>query len=118
MLTWRRFLQERKVPAVTADQVAARLQCGQAPVLLDVREAEEWAAGHIPGAVWIPLGELPQRLAELPKDREIVCVCRSGHRSEMATLLLRAHGFDARNLTGGMLNWTGRVVAPEEDQEE
>jgi rhodanese-related sulfurtransferase len=74
-------------------------------ILLDVREDYEFNNGHVPGAAWIPLGELPNRLDELPKDKTIVAVCRSGNRSGQATELLRQQGFDAHNMQGGMLAW-------------
>ena len=74
-------------------------------ILLDVREDDEFKAGHIPGAEWIPLGQLSSRLGELPKDKTIVAVCRSGNRSGQATELLRQNGFDAHNMQGGMNSW-------------
>ena len=73
--------------------------------LLDVREDDEWAAGHIDGAQHIPLGELSARLGELPKDRTIVAVCRSGGRSEAAVRGLRKLGYEAENLEGGVNAW-------------
>ena len=73
--------------------------------LLDVREDDEWAAGHIDGAQHIPLGELSARLSELPKERTIVAVCRSGSRSEAAVRGLRKMGFQAENLEGGVNAW-------------
>jgi rhodanese-related sulfurtransferase len=73
--------------------------------LLDVREADEWEAGHAPEAVWIPMGELEGRVDELPRDRRIVVICRTGSRSHVvADALLRA-GFDAVNLDGGLRAW-------------
>lgn len=74
-------------------------------VLLDVREADEWHAGHAPGAVWVPLRELESVRFELPMNRRIVVVCRSGARSATATQALLDWGFDAVNLAGGMQAW-------------
>ncbi|PXY37549.1 sulfurtransferase [Prauserella flavalba] len=78
-------------------------------VLLDVREPDEWAAGHAPEAVHIPLGELPARaaeLAELPDDKPLYVVCRSGGRSARAAMWLNAAGIaDAINVAGGMKSW-------------
>ena len=75
-------------------------------VILDVREDWEYAEGHVPGAVWIPLGELPTRLNDIPKDKTVVAVCRSGNRSSQATSFLRDQGFDnVHNMTGGMNDW-------------
>jgi rhodanese-related sulfurtransferase len=83
---------------------AARLT-EEGGVLLDVREPDEWAAGHAPAALWIPLGELGARLDELPTDRTIAVVCRSGGRSAAATDALRSSGLDAVNVGGGMRAW-------------
>ena len=73
--------------------------------LLDVREDDEWTAGHIDGAQHIPLGELSARLGELPKEQTIVAVCRSGSRSDAAVRGLRKLGFQAENLEGGVNAW-------------
>jgi rhodanese-related sulfurtransferase len=73
--------------------------------LIDVREDDEWTAGHIDGAQHIPLGELAARLSELPKERTIVAVCRSGGRSEAAVRGLRKLGYEAENLEGGVNAW-------------
>jgi rhodanese-related sulfurtransferase len=91
--------------------------------LLDVREDDEWAAGHAPGAKHIPLGELPARvgeLAELPDDQPVYVVCRSGGRSARATAWLNASGWDAMNVAGGMKSWEAegrRVVGTHPDTE-
>lgn len=74
-------------------------------LLVDVREQDEWVAGRAPGAVHLPMSELPGRLAELPDDRPLAVVCRSGHRSAQVTAYLVAHGRPARNVDGGMLAW-------------
>jgi rhodanese-related sulfurtransferase len=78
-------------------------------VLLDVREDEEWAAGHIAGAVHVPMMQLPQRLqveaGPLTPDTPIVVVCKVGARSAQVTAWLRHNGYDAVNLAGGMLAW-------------
>ena len=73
--------------------------------LLDVREQDEWDAGHIEDAQHIPLGQLGARLAEVPKERVIVAVCRSGSRSDRAAKGLRGEGFEAENLEGGVTAW-------------
>jgi rhodanese-related sulfurtransferase len=84
---------------------ARRLLDGGA-LALDVREPEEFAAGHVAGARLLPLGRLPTGLADLPRDRTIVVVCRSGRRSGEAVRTMQRAGFDdARNLAGGMLAW-------------
>lgn len=74
-------------------------------VILDVREEDEVAYARIPGSMHIPLFELNDRIAELPKDRLVVCQCASGGRSLGATAALMRHGLDAANLAGGILAW-------------
>ena len=74
-------------------------------LLLDVREPDEWGAVRAPGAVPLPMGQVRQRQFELPRDRRIVVVCRSGGRSAAVTDSLRMWGFDAVNLAGGMCAW-------------
>lgn len=78
-------------------------------VLLDVREQEEWDAGHIAGALHVPMMSLPQRLqyepGEITPDNDIVVVCKMGGRSAQVTAWLRHHGYAAVNLDGGMLAW-------------
>ena len=73
--------------------------------ILDVREDEEWAAGHIDGAVHIPLGQLPHRLGELDAQRPVVTVCRSGGRAGRAAELLTSSGRRAVVMDGGMQRW-------------
>lgn len=76
-------------------------------VVLDVREQDEWDAGHAPGAVHIPLGDLPSRLDALPDtdDATLAVVCRSGGRSSRAVAWLSQQGFDVANVEGGMKAW-------------
>jgi rhodanese-related sulfurtransferase len=73
--------------------------------LLDVRSPEEYSAGHIDGAVNIPVGELSQRLGELPRDRGVVVYCQSGMRSARAASVLREAGFSNVHNLGGMSRW-------------
>lgn len=73
--------------------------------LLDVREPDEWAAGHAPAAVHIPLGELQARVEELPAGQTVYVVCRVGGRSAQATAWLNHIGRDAVNVEGGMQSW-------------
>lgn len=74
--------------------------------LLDVRQPEEWNEYHVPGATLIPLGELASRVDELPKDREIVVVCRSGNRSQEGRDILLNAGFDqVTSMAGGLIDW-------------
>lgn len=94
---------------------AARLINGGA-LLLDVREPDEWSAGHAPEAVHVPLGWLDP--LTLPRDRVVVAVCRSGNRSGSAARQLAAAGVDARNLAGGMKAWAaeGHPVCRDDGQ--
>jgi rhodanese-related sulfurtransferase/DNA-binding HxlR family transcriptional regulator len=92
---------------VTRQELARRLQDGDGLVVLDVRPAAEHAAGHLPGAVSIPVHELRRRLAELPRDREIVAYCRGPYCAfaHEAVVLLREEGFSARRLGDGLPEW-------------
>ncbi|MQA86236.1 MAG: rhodanese-like domain-containing protein [Streptosporangiales bacterium] len=87
------------VPAVDAPNVP------EGAFLLDVREEDEWHAGHVPAAVHIPLGELPARVAEVPRDRDVYVVCRSGTRSAQAVAFLNMNGWNSTNVDGGMKSW-------------
>ncbi|NKE55471.1 metalloregulator ArsR/SmtB family transcription factor [Lentzea sp. PSKA42] len=92
--------------AVSREELLERVRSGRATVI-DVRPAEEYAAGHIPGAVSVPLDELADRLAELPADQEVVAYCRGAYcvLSHDAVRLLTALGRTARRLADGMLEW-------------
>ena len=100
---------------LTREELARRLQGGDPPVVLDVRPAAEHAAGHLPGAVSIPVGELRRRLAELPRDREVVAYCRGPYCAfaHEAVAVLREAGFSARRLEDGLPEWeaAGLTVA-------
>lgn len=74
-------------------------------VVLDVREQDEWDAGHAPSAVHIPLSELPSRVGELPEVEPLPVVCRSGGRSSRAAAWLEGQGYDVVNVDGGMKQW-------------
>ena len=93
-----------RTPQVSARGAVSLLERGA--VLLDVREPSEWRIEHAPQATLMPMGEVHARRGELPRDARIVVVCRSGGRSAAITDALRAHGYDAVNLTGGMCAWT------------
>ncbi len=83
-----------------------QLRGNEAIVIIDVRQPEEYAEGHIPGAVLIPLGELANRLSEVPTDKPVILVCRSGNRSVQALQLLQEAGFtNGHNMVGGMKAW-------------
>src|SRR4029453_14902734 len=103
---------DRREP-VTREGLARRLEDGDDLVVLDVRPAAEHAAGHLPGAVSIPVGELRRRLHELPGDREIVAYCRGPHCAfaHEAVALLRQEGFSARRLEDGLPEWQAAGLA-------
>jgi rhodanese-related sulfurtransferase len=98
------------VPTVDVADLAAD------SVVLDVREDDEWAAGHIPGAVHVPMMRVPQQLqfdpGPLTPEAAIVVVCHVGSRSAQVTAWLRQQGYEATNLNGGMLAWeaAGRPI--------
>lgn len=101
------------VPSVRPDDVSDETY------LLDVREPDEYAAGHAPGARLVPMMEIPARLADVPTEEEVVVVCRSGGRSGQVVSYLQANGWDnVRNLAGGMQDWSraGRSVIDADGQ--
>jgi len=75
------------------------------PVVVDVREPYEFAAGHAAGAILIPLGELTGRLDEVPQDTPVYVICAAGGRSQQGAAFLAGNGVDAVNVTGGMTAW-------------
>lgn len=104
---------KQRVLELSASEAFSSLQSGA--VLLDVREEKEWLAGHAPGAVHLPLGEVAARLSELGKSEPVLVICRSGRRSALAVEMLCAAGFDAYNCAGGMQAWQqagGAVLTP------
>jgi rhodanese-related sulfurtransferase len=108
------YLGDRdELEPVTREELARRLDDGDDLVVLDVRPAPEHAAGHLPGAVSIPFGELRRRLAELPRDREIVAYCRGPYCAfaHEAVTLLREEGFSARRLEDGLPEWQAAGLA-------
>ena len=92
-----------KIPEVTAE--AARTRADGGAVVLDVREPDKWHTGHVEGSLWIPMGEVAARQAELPDDRPLVVICRSGARSGKVVGALVQAGYDAVNVTGGLKAW-------------
>jgi rhodanese-related sulfurtransferase len=103
----------RQVPSVTVPEIP------DGAYLLDVRETDEWVAGHAPDAHHLPMAELPARIAEVPNDGDVVVVCRSGRRSGQVVSYLISRGFDnVRNLVGGMQDWSaaGRPLTSEDGQ--
>ncbi|MCX4096593.1 rhodanese-like domain-containing protein [Nocardia sp. alder85J] len=99
--------------AAPAGSAAAAAESVGVRVLLDVREDDEWQLGHAPGAVHIPMDDVPARLGELAAGAEIYVVCRQGGRSLQIVRYLTHFGFDAVNVAGGMVAWqqSGRPLA-------
>lgn len=89
-------------PEITLEIFAARRGEG---VTVDVREKMEYAYGHVPGAVLIPMGQLASRLGELDRSRPVHVICATGNRSKAMTDLLVASGFEAASVAGGTHGW-------------
>ena len=85
----------------------------QGATVLDVREDNEWEGGRIAGALHVPMNDVPNRLAEVPKDGPVFVVCAAGGRSAQVTEFLRGQGYDAVNVAGGMNDWVARGYAVE-----
>lgn len=99
------------IPEIEADELARRRDEG-AVHLVDVREPDEYVAGHVPGAVLVPLGEVPDRVDEFRSDGTTYVICRSGARSMRACEFLATQGVDVANVAGGTMAWveSGRPV--------
>ena len=99
------------IPEITVDELATRLSDPGAK-LFDVRRPDEYSAGHVPSAVLIPLNEVPDRIADFPREGAALMICRSGARSRTACEFLERHGVEALNVAGGTLAWidSGRDV--------
>jgi rhodanese-related sulfurtransferase len=104
-------------PVAVPEVMSAELPAGV--YLLDVREDDEWTAGHAPDAVHVRLGELGARAAELPRDREVYVICRSGTRSAYAAQALAGAGLSTVNVADGMTGWAvaGRPMISEDGSE-
>ena len=99
-----------ETPEIGIDRLAGAVRGGA--TIIDVREPGEYVAGHVPGAVLIPMGQLPGRMAELYHGAPVYVVCASGNRSATMTGFLRDAGFDAYSVAGGTSGWasSGRPV--------
>jgi rhodanese-related sulfurtransferase len=91
------------LPEVDAAEAMARTASGA--WLLDVRESDEWEAGHSSAAHFLPMSQLQERVQEVPSDVPVLVICRSGGRSAAVTNALRQAGYDATNVAGGMQGW-------------
>jgi rhodanese-related sulfurtransferase len=90
-----------------------------AAYVLDVREQDEWEAGHPPGARHVPMMTIPGRLDELPRDETMVVLCRHGHRSAQVVNYLAGQGFDVVNMDGGIVEWVaaGRPIVTDDGRD-
>ncbi len=104
-MTSREQILGAPAPELTAAALAARLDSAHPPLILDVRQPREYRTGHIRGAQLVPLAELARTVHALPRNREVVCLCRTGRRSRAAARQLSKAGVRAFNLEGGMLAW-------------
>ena len=93
------------VPTLSALELQEKLKSTEPPFILDVRQPEEYNLGHIAGTKLIPLGELSKRMNEVPRDREIVCICATGHRSVPAARKLMEAGYSVHHMKNGMIAW-------------
>jgi rhodanese-related sulfurtransferase len=103
-------IEDRSTPLNLADSVdvhtVAQVKDRSDVFLLDVREQWEYDEGHIPGVTLIPMGEIPSRLEEVPRDKQVIVTCRSGNRSGQVANFLRQNGFDnIHNMSGGIVDW-------------
>ena len=94
-------------------ELSSAIASGTAPLVIDVRTNKEWNAGHIDGAMHIPLGDLASRASEIPRDRPVATMCEAGYRSSLAASVLARTGVDnVVNVTGGMSAWRALAPAP------
>lgn len=105
----------QRIELIDSEDLAERLEAGDAaPVVLDVRDDDEWAEGHIPGSIHIPYGDLPERQVEIPRERAIAAICSGGKRSGIAASILQREGFERviHVTDGGVDSWRrqGRPV--------
>jgi rhodanese-related sulfurtransferase len=99
------------IPEIDVEELAARLASGAE--LIDVREPTEYEEAHVPGAQLLPLSELAERVDEVPLDRPVLLICKSGGRSMRAAEYLAPQGADVTNVAGGTMAWmaAGRDIA-------
>jgi rhodanese-related sulfurtransferase len=93
------------VPKISPTELSEKLKFGKHPLILDVRQPDEFRQVHITGAKLIPINEIYKRMKELPKGREIVCVCATGSRSRSAAKILAKEGYTVSDMQGGMTAW-------------
>ena len=110
LIDYEEFCNPMNQTDITPAEVAGKLASGEDVVLIDVREPYEWETGHVAQAQHIPLAQVPARLDDIPREREVVMICRSGGRSERARQYLAQMGYTrVKNLVGGMQRWSREV---------
>lgn len=97
----------KEIKTITPEEVKTKLRDGENLNLIDVREDDEVSEGMIPRAVHIRMGDIPDHLDQLDKNKEYIMICRSGGRSGRVCEYLMEQGYNVRNMVGGMLEWTG-----------
>ncbi len=98
-----------EIQTITTDELKKKLDAGEELYLVDVREDEETEMGKIKQAAHIRMGDVPENLDKLDKDKEYIIICRSGRRSENVCHYLQDQGYKVRNMEGGMLEWEGET---------
>ena len=114
-LRYREAVTSHPVDVTDIDPVEVDRLVAAGALLLDVREDDEWAAGHAPAAAHLPMGQVADRMGELPTDRTIVCMCRAGGRSQSVAVHLAGSGYDVRNAAGGMQAWAAHELPVVDD---
>ncbi len=99
-----------EIKTITPEELRKKLETGEKLELVDVREDEEVAAGMIQGAKHIRMGDIPANLDYFDKNKEYIFICRSSARSGNVCYYLQGQGYKVRNMSGGMLNWTGETI--------
>lgn len=99
-----------RIPSITTSELKTRLENGEKPLIIDVREPWEYQEGHVPGAVLRPVGNIRTWVNEFDKNKEILVICRTASRSSVACQFLTRSGFtNVKNVAGGIITWQGRV---------
>lgn len=100
-----------RIEEITPHELEKKIENNNDVYVIDVREDEEVVQGMVPTAKHIPLGNVPNEIEQLPKDKEYVMICRSGRRSMNAAEFMKEKGFsNVMNMKGGMLDWNGELV--------
>lgn len=99
------LFRRHRIPTVAVADLAASLAAQPTTLVVDVREPHEYATGHVPGALSMPLATVPVRHHELPRDRTVHLICQAGGRSAQAATWLAGQGYQVANVTGGTGAW-------------